>query len=141
MDMDDKKQFDHFMRLLMKSGLEEERIRFWVEKITSGDFDEKNEKEFMTELEEHLGRIDEAIASTEAQIEEKEKDLAKNDKKILPYLEDLAQQQPEIQKKQEQDYKNALAEGEKKALSKIEDIRGKEGSEEIESIRKRLGNS
>ena len=101
--MDDKQQFEHFVKLLMQSGLDEERVRFWVTKIENEDFSEADENALTRELEEHLVRVDEAIAVTEADVVEKEKIFAEKVDKSLPYLQKLADEQPAVQEKQEQD--------------------------------------
>lgn len=137
--MNEHRQLQHFIDLLAKTGIGKERVEYWIQKISGREFTEKDEALLTQELEEQLLRIDEAIGVTELEIEAKEKELHENEAKTLPYLEKLAKEQPEIQKREEQDYKEALSKGEKEALDKLEGLRGEKESSEIEAIRKRLG--
>lgn len=139
--MNDKQQLEHFVTLLTQSGLPDERIRYWVDRVYAPDFTEEDEKAFTREMEEHLIRIDEAIGVTEEDILDLEKKKTTEEYRTLPYLEKLADAQEEAQKKERDAYKSELSEAEKKALDQIEKLRLKAGEEEIESIRKRLGNS
>jgi len=137
--MKDKEQLEQFIKLLSTSGLPEDRIDYWIDKVRTDSFTEEDEGLFVDELREHLNNVEEAIAVTEIQLEEANSKMEKQEEKALPFLKNLAQNQPEANEKELQAYKNELAEGEKQFMGQLEEIRTITGSDEMAKIRKKLG--
>lgn len=137
--MNDQQQLEHFITLLTQSGLEDQRVEYWVERISSDQFSETDEQALMQELEEHLIRVDQALGVVQLEVEKKEDQLSQKEQKTVPFLEKLAREQVQAQEKQIQAYKQELSEGEKKALDKIEAVRSEKDSDAIEALRKGLG--
>lgn len=137
--MKDIDQLEQFIKLLSTSGLAEERIDFWINKVRTDTFTEKDEGLFADELGEQLNRVEEAIAVTEDQLDEARANMAAQEAKALPFLRDLAQHQPAVDEKNLKAYKSELEAGDKKFMGQLEQIRTKSGSEEMDAIRKKLG--
>lgn len=134
-----EQQMKHFIDLLGTSGLGEDRIDYWVEKISGGQFTEKDESLLTQELEEHLVRVDIAIGVAKLEVEAREEEFLQKKQEALPYLESLHTEQVKVQKQQEERYKKEISDSEKETLAQIEELRGEKDSNAIEALRKRLG--
>jgi ferric-dicitrate binding protein FerR (iron transport regulator) len=131
-------EIKQFFKLLIESGLDEDRIHFWLSRFEKGEVSEADQKAFTRELEAHLAELDEAEEDTKMAIAKSKAQLKESEKEALPYLQKLSAKQPAYYKEQETAYKTAVLTAEKEMTGKIEEIRTGKSNEEIAAIRKML---
>ena len=136
--MDDKTLIRNFLELLDKTGFPDDRKKYWLERLGSDEPGPDDEKNFTDELRAHLKTLDEAIGFTEAQIEADRAKIEALDTQALPYLQRLAQAQPEYYEQESARYKKEILAAEKQMMTEVEGVRGQSQAEEIEAIRKKL---
>jgi Xaa-Pro aminopeptidase len=127
-----------FFKLLLESGLDEDRITFWLSRFEKGEVSASDQEAFTNELNEHLKDLESAESDTQNEIEKNKANLKKTEKEAVPYLQNLGAKQPAYYQEKEAEYKKEILAAEKNMSGKIEEIRTGKTTEEIEAIRKML---
>lgn len=128
-----------FLELIDKTGLSEDRKEYWVERITSQEFNPEDEAAFEAEISEHIAGLDLDInfltLESKALKERKEELLTE----ALPSLTKMSEEAPALMEAELNDYKQGVLEDEKVMMDDIEEVRNEKQTDEIDSIRKMLG--
>lgn len=127
--------FVNFLNLLVESGLPQDRIEFYLNRIKNRLFNEEDRQNLIKEVDTHIAQLDETISGMEAIVAEKQAQVDNHQKEILPYVEKIAELQPEIQKQELEDYKRELGEAEKVYLSKLENVRHQNEEKQMASLK------
>jgi formate dehydrogenase maturation protein FdhE len=131
-------QIKLFLELLDKSGLPDNRVKFWLERLAAENFTLEDGERFTAELAAHLKSIDEAIVFNETQMDAQGARLNELKAEAIPYLKRLALDQPGFYDDDTANFKNTLFAVEKEMMSAVESARAANESQEIEAIRRKL---
>lgn len=136
--MDTNALIQNLLELMDKSGLPEDRKKYWLERLGGDENNPDDEVKFAAELEAHLKTLDTAIEFTEAQIAADQAKIEEMDREALPYLQRALADQPAYYAQASAKYKNNVLAAEKQMMIDVEGVRGQSQSDEIDAIRKKL---
>ena len=125
---------DNFLELLFGSGLPQDRIEYYLDRIKTKQFNEEDQQSLLTELQLHVAQLDETIEGMEEIIASKQAQYEEDQKEILPYVQKIAEMQPEIQKQELEDFKQELSQADKEFMQKLEHIRNKKTEQQMAAL-------
>jgi hypothetical protein len=136
--MHDQDKIKQFFNLLTESGLDKERIIYWLNRFKNDEFTDKDGVILTQELKDHLTKLDGAIVETEEDIVRKKAVEDKLDSSSISYLEKIAAHQANEYEAEEAEYKNSILGAEKNMSGEIESMRNAKTNDEIAALRKKL---
>lgn len=125
---------DQFIQSLLESGLPQDRIEFYLNRLKGGEFNEEDRQSFITEIEEHIAKLDAVIDGAEKIIDYRKQEYTQQEEEILPMLQKITEVQPEVQQQELEDYQRELADVNEKFMQKKEILRHSHEQNQIDAL-------
>lgn len=139
--MTEKQLIDQFFESLAQSGLPADRQEYWAEKMASPDFNETDEQAFEAEIRAHIEGLEKDIDFLKVEADALEQERAELMEEVWPPVAQMAKDASARMEAEFRDFKEGVLSDEKEANDQIEQLRSEQEQEEIDKLRKGLGNS